>query len=135
MFFNLLIKKSSILKNRFYKTHVYHAFAMSNDLKIIIITSLLIAEKWILFILTLWNFFLTNTTTFVMFAFKWTIKLNVYILIISRAKLMRKSLFLSRIFLVKTNTKTINIFEFALTTTQSILKKFFKFNEKIATLK
>ena len=135
MFFNLSIKKPLILKNRFYKMHVYHALAMSNDLKIIIITSSLIVEKWILFMLTSWNLFLINTTTFVIFAFNWTTKLSVYILIISQAKLIKKFSFFSRIFLIKINIKIINVFEFALTTIQNILKKFFKFDEKIATLK
>ena len=37
--------------------------------------------------------------------------------------------------LIKTNTKTTNVFKFALTMTQNILKKFFKFDEKIATSK
>ena len=135
MFFNSSIKKFSILKNRFYKTHVYHALAISNDLKIIIIISFLIVEKWILFMLTSWNFFLTSITTFVIFAFDWTTKLNVYTLIISWAKRMKKFSFSSKTFLIKTNTKIINVFKFALTTVQNISKKFFKFNAKIATLK
>ena len=135
MFFNSSIKKSSTLKNRFYKTHVYHAFAMSNDLKIIIIISFLIVERWILFMLTSWKFFLTNTTTFVISAFDWTTKSNVYILIILRAKRMKKFLFFSRTFLIKTNIKTTNVFKFVLITIRNILKKFFKFDEKIATLK
>ena len=135
MFFNSLIKKFSILKNRFYKTHVYHTLAMSNDLKIIIITSFLIVERWILFMLTSWNFFLTSITMLVIFAFDWTTKLSVHILIISQIKLIKKFSFSSRIFLIKTNTKITNAFEFALTTTRNILKKFFKFDERIATLK
>ena len=135
MFFNSSIRKPSILRNRFYKTYVYHALAMSNDLKIIMITSSLIVERWILFMLTSWNFFLTSTTTLVIFAFDWTTRLNVYILIISRAKLMKKSSLFSRTFLVKTNTKTTNVFKFALTMIQNILKELFRFDEKIATSK
>ena len=135
MFFNSSIKKSSILKNYFYKTHVYHAFAMPNNLKITIIILFLIVERWILFMLTSWNFFLTSTTTFVIFAFNWMIRLIVHTLIILRAKRMKKILSFSRIFLVKTNMKTINVFKFALTTARNISKKFFKFDERIATLK
>ena len=135
MFFNSLIRRFLILKNRFYRTHVYHALAMSNDLKVIIITLFLIVEKWILFMLTSWNLFLTSTTTFVIFAFDWMTRSSVHILIISRAKLMRKSSFLSRTFLIKTNTKTINVFKFALTITWSISKKLFRSDEKIAALK
>ena len=135
MFFNSLIKRFSILRNRFYKTHVYYALAMSNDLKITMITSFLIVERWILFMLTSWNFFLMNTTTFVISALDWTTKLNVYISITSRAKLMKKFSFSSRTFLIKTNTKITNIFKFALTTIRNISKKFFKSDEKIAALK
>ena len=135
MFFSSLIRKSSISKNRFYKTYVYHAPAMSNDLKITIITSFLIVERWILFMLTSWNFFLTNTTTFVIFALNWTTRSNVRILIISRVKLMKKFSFSLRTFLIKMNTKITNVFKFALTTTRNISKKSFKSDEKIATSK
>ena len=135
MFFNSSIRKFSISRNRFHKTHVYHALAMSNDLKIIMIISFLIVERWILFMLTSWNFFLTNTTTFVISAFNWTTRLNVHISIILRAKLMKKFSFSLKNFLVKMNTKTTNIFEFALTMIRNISKKFFKFDERIATLK
>ena len=135
MFFNSLIRKSSISRNHFYKTYVYHALTMSNDLRITMIILFLIVERWILFMLTSWDFFLTSTTTFVIYAFDWTIKLSVHILIISRAKRMRKFSSFLRTFLIKTNTKTTNVFEFALTTTRNILKKFFKFDERIATSK
>ena len=135
MFFNSSIKKLSILRNCFYKIYVYHTLAMLNDLKVIMIISSLIAEKWILFILTFWNFFLTSTTTFIIFALDWTTKLNVHILIISQAKLMKKFSFSSRTFLIKTNIKITNVFEFALTMIWSISKKIFKFDERIATSK
>ena len=135
MFFNSSIKKFLISRNCFYKTHVYYAFVMSNDLKITMIISFLIVEKWILFILTSWDHFLTNTTTLVIFIFNWMTRLSVHILIISRAKLMKKSSFFSRTFLIKTNTKIINVFEFALTTIRNILKKSFKSDERIATSK
>ena len=135
MFFNSSIKKSSILKNYFYKTYMYHALAISNNLKIIMITSFLIPERWILFMLTLWNFFLTNIMTFIIFALDWMTKSNAHILIISRAKLIKKSSFSSKTFLIEINIKIINVLEFALTMIQSISKKLFKFNEKIAILK
>ena len=135
MFFNLSIRKSSISKNRFYKTHVYHALAMSNDLKIIIIILFLIVERWILFMLTSWNFFLMSITTFIIFAFDWTTRSSAHILIILRTKLMKMFSSSLRTFLIKTNTKIINVFKFALTTIRNILKKFFKFNERIATSK
>ena len=135
MSFNSSIRRSSISRNHFYKTHVYHALAMSNDLRIIMIILFLIVERWILFMLTLWNFFLTSTMTLVISAFDWTTRSNVYTSIISQVKLMKKFSFFSRTFLVKTNTKTINVFKFALTMTRSISKEFFKFDERIAASK
>ena len=135
MFFNSSIRKFSISRNCFYKTHVYHAFAMSNNLRITMIISFLIVEKWILFMLTSWDFFLTNTTTLVIFAFNWTTRLSVHILIISRTKQVRKFSSFSRTFLIKTNTKTTNVFEFVLTMIWNILKKSFEFDERIAALK
>ena len=62
-------------------------------------------------------------------------KSNIHILIISRAKLMKKSSFSSKTFLIETNIKITNIFTFVLTMARNISKKFFKFDKKIAASK
>ncbi len=79
---------------------------------------------------TLQSFCLIDTTIFAIFVSKQTTKLNAYLLVALLEKIeFEHSL---RSFLISTNIRTTNIFDFASTTTINTLKKSLRIRETSA---